>query len=69
MASVPNVSGLSNCNSLPLQVTASSGTGLGGFGTATTVTVTYQTQRLIPIPALLTGQFTLSRIVVARVKT
>jgi Flp pilus assembly protein TadG len=69
LASLPNVSGLSNCNSLPLIVTATSGAGLGSLGTATTVTVTYQTVQLIPIPALLQGRFTFSSTAVARVKS
>src|SRR6516165_6056365 len=34
LGSLPNVSGLANCSSLPLTVTATSGTGLGGNGTA-----------------------------------
>jgi Flp pilus assembly protein TadG len=69
LASLPNISGLANCSSMPLTVTASSGTGLGSLGTASTVTVTYQTQQLIPIPALLQGQFTFSSTAVARVKS
>jgi Flp pilus assembly protein TadG len=69
LGSLPNVSGLANCSSLPLTVTATSGTGLGGNGTASTVTVTYQTQQLIPIPALLQGRFTFSSTAVARVKS
>jgi Flp pilus assembly protein TadG len=67
LASLPNIP--STCDSLPLQVTATSGAGLAGLGTASTVTVTYQTQQLIPIPALLQGQFTFSSTAVARVKT
>jgi Flp pilus assembly protein TadG len=69
LASLPNVSGLSSCGSTPLTVTATTGTGLGGNGTATTVTVTYRTQQLIPIPALLQGQYTFSSTAVSRVKT
>ena len=70
LASLPNVSGLANCNSLPLQVTATKQTpGISGAGTDTTVTVTYQTQQLIPIPALLQGQFTFSSTAVSRVKS
>jgi Flp pilus assembly protein TadG len=69
LASVPNISGIAGpCNSLPLIVTATSSQGLGGNGTKTTVTVTYQTQKLIPIPGLLQGQFTFSSTAVARVK-
>ena len=63
-----NVSGLANCDNLPLKVTATKGTGLGGLGTATTVAVTYQSNRMVPIPNLLTNQLTFTRIVVVRVK-
>ena len=69
MAALPNVSGLSDCSSLPLTVTAAKDTGLGNLGWKTTVTVTYQTQQLIPIPGLLQGQFTFSSTAVSRVKT
>jgi Flp pilus assembly protein TadG len=70
LASLPNISGLAGpCDSLPLIVTATKGAGLGGNGTATTVTVTYQTQKLIPIPALLQGQFTFSSTAISRVKS
>ncbi len=68
LASLPNLSGVSSCSAAPLTVTATSNTGLAG-GTDTTVTVTYQTQQLIPIPALLQGRFTFSRTVVSRVKS
>ena len=69
MASLPNVSGLANCNALPIQVTVTSGTGLGSTGTQTSVTVTYQSQRLVPIPGLLPGRMIFSRTVVARVNS
>lgn len=69
LASLPNVSGLSSCNALPIQVTVTSGTGLGSSGTETTVTVTYQSQQLIPIPGLLPGQMVFVRSVEARVNS
>lgn len=69
LGNLPGVSGLANCNSLPLKVTATSGAGLGSLGTATTVTVTYQSGRMVPIPKLLMGQLTVSRVVVMRVKS
>ena len=68
LASLANVSGLANCDNLPLKVIATKGTGLGGLGTATTVTVTYQSTKMVPIPGLLTNQLTFSRTVVVRVK-
>jgi Flp pilus assembly protein TadG len=69
LASLSNLSGVSTCSSAPLTVTATKQTpGLAG-GTDTTVTVTYTTQQLIPIPALLQGQFTFSSTAVSRVKT
>lgn len=70
LASLPNLSGVSTCGSLPLVVTAAKQkpSGIDGTGEDTTVTVTYQTTHMIPIPNLLTSQFTFSRIVVARVK-
>jgi len=69
LATLPGVSGLANCDNLPLKVTATSGTGLGSLGTATTVTVTYQSGRMVPIPNLLQAQLTVSRVVVMRVKS
>lgn len=57
LENLPNVSGLDNCNSAPLIVTAASTTGPDGRA-ATSVSVTYQSVRLIPIPGLLTGNST-----------
>ena len=45
LTNLPNVSGLSNCNSIPLIVTAASVTGPDGQP-ATSVSVTYQSSRL-----------------------
>jgi Flp pilus assembly protein TadG len=68
LASLPNIP--ATCDSLPLQVTATKNDpGTAGLGVDSTVTVTYQTQQLIPIPALLQGQFTFSSTAIARVKS
>ena len=67
LAALPGVSGLSNCNSLPLVVTATSLTGADS-SPASEVTVQYQTNQLIPIPGLLTGRLTVRRVVQMRVK-
>jgi Flp pilus assembly protein TadG len=68
LAALANVSGLANCDNLPLKVTATKGAGLAGLGTATTVTVTYQSSKMVPIPGLLMNRLTFSRTVVVRVK-
>ena len=52
MAQMRNVRSLSNCNSLPLIVTAVPVTGADGTP-ATAVSVTYQSDVMIPIPGLM----------------
>jgi Flp pilus assembly protein TadG len=65
---LPNVgTSVTSCGSLPVQVTATAITGVDG-APASRVSVTYETVPLIPIPGLLTGRFTLTRIVEMRVK-
>jgi Flp pilus assembly protein TadG len=54
-------SGLTTCDALPLVVSASQVTGPDG-GPAAQVTVQYRTLNLIPIPGLLSGQYTFSVI-------
>ncbi len=61
----PNVTA-ATCGALPLIVTAAGATGPDSRE-ASTVTVTYQTPKLIPIPGLLEGQATITRVVTMRV--
>jgi len=63
---LPNVTGLTTCASLPVQVTATAVNGPDG-SPASQVSVTYQTNQLIPIPGL-TGKLTLTRTAQMRVK-
>jgi Flp pilus assembly protein TadG len=65
--------GLTSCGALPLVVTAAAaGTGQTvaspDGSKATQVTVTYQTVRLIPIPGLLPGRATFTRVVQMRLR-
>ena len=66
MSSLPNVRSLSNCNSLPLIVTATAVTGPDGRP-ASQVAITYQTLPMIPMPGL-TDRLQITRIAVMRVK-
>jgi Flp pilus assembly protein TadG len=69
MANVANLSGVSSCGSLPLIVTASSiPIGLDG-APATQVSVQYQSALFIPIPGLLTGRITITRIAKMRLRS
>ena len=65
MNTLPNVHGLTSCDSLPLKVVASSVTGVDGAA-ASSVSVTYQSQILIPIPLL--GRMTVTRTVQMRMR-
>jgi Flp pilus assembly protein TadG len=62
MADAPNLSGVTTCSASPLTVTAAEVTGPDG-NNASQVTVAYQTVYLIPIPGLLPGQLTITRVV------
>ena len=62
------VSGIITCNAAPLVVTAVSVAGPDS-AQASQVTVTYQTPVLIPIPLLLSGQMSITRVVEMRVKS
>ncbi len=74
MSQLPNTANLATCASSasavsstqPVAVVASSVTGLDG-NPASQVAVTYQTVPMIPIPGLLTGQMTLTRVATMRV--
>jgi len=65
--SMSNVRGLSSCNALPVQVTASSVANGADGAPASSVSVTYQTSLMIPIPGL-AGQYTVTRTVQMRLK-
>ena len=72
MANVANLSGVSSCGSLPLIVTASATTVGGSAATgsaATQVSVQYQSALFIPIPGLLTGRITITRIAKMRLRS
>jgi Flp pilus assembly protein TadG len=77
LKSLPNMSGVTACSSLPVQVTAgclSCPNGYASIGTssdgspAAQVTVRYQTIPLVPIPGLLIQQYTVARTVQMRVR-
>jgi Flp pilus assembly protein TadG len=77
LKSLPNMSGVTTCSSLPVQVTAgclSCPNGYTSIGTsadsgpAAQVTVQYQTISMIPIPGLLAQQFTLTRTVQMKIR-
>jgi Flp pilus assembly protein TadG len=64
-----NVSQSTNCQALPLVVTAVAGSRPNQFGTATPtsiVSITYQTPQLFPLPWLM-GRFTVTRVSEMRV--
>jgi hypothetical protein len=64
LKSMPNLSGVTTCTSLPLQLTLTSITGPDGQA-AVQVTVAYQTIQLIPLPSI-PGRVTITRTVEAR---
>jgi Flp pilus assembly protein TadG len=64
LSKMPNLSGVSSCSSLPLELTLTSVTGPDS-NTAVQVTVSYQTISLIPIYGL-PSQLTIIRTVEAR---
>jgi Flp pilus assembly protein TadG len=77
LKSLPNMSGVTACSSLPVQVTAgclSCPNGYASIGTssdgspAAQVTVQYRTIPLIPIPGLLMQQYTVTRTVQMRIR-
>lgn len=67
MSDAPNLVGHSTCTD-PLTVTAELISGPDG-NSASQVTVSYQTMPLIPIPGLLPGQTTITRVVVMAVRS
>jgi len=66
LQAMTNVRNLANCNGSPLTVTAAKVTGPDGAW-ASSVTVTYVTNRMVPIPGLM-SQFTIRRIVQMKLK-
>ena len=68
MRALPNIgSGLNVCTGSPLTVTASAVNGPDA-APASKVTVTYTSVPMIPIPGILSGRFTVSRVVTMRVR-
>jgi Flp pilus assembly protein TadG len=69
MRSLPNIgTTVTTCTDSPLIVTATSTTGSDGTA-ASQVSVTYTSLNMIPIPGLLTSQFTVTRTVKMRIRT
>lgn len=69
MKSMPNVGGLTSCDSAPLVVTAASVSGASSAdgATASSVSVTYTTSQFIPFPGMI-GKLTITRKSQMRVK-
>jgi Flp pilus assembly protein TadG len=68
LASIPNVSGVSACGSLPVKVSAAAVSASDGSA-ASQVTVQYQSGLFIPIPGLLTGRLTITRVAEMRLRS
>jgi hypothetical protein len=68
LGSVTNLSTVSGCGALPLKVSATAVSGVDG-SPASQVSVQYQSNSLIPIPGLLTGQLTLTRVAQMRLRS
>ena len=66
MASLTNMGSVSSCSSSPLTVSTTQVTGPDNHNAAQ-VSVTYTTSQMIPIPGLLAGQFTITRVVTMRI--
>jgi hypothetical protein len=67
-ASVPNLNGVKSCGSLPLIVRATTVTEADG-SPASEVSVQYQSSQLIPIPGLLSGRLTVTRVAQMRIRS
>jgi Flp pilus assembly protein TadG len=65
---VLDLSGVSSCGALPLKVTASKVTGKDGEF-ASQVSVQFQSSKYIPIPGLLAGRLTLTRVAQMRLRS
>jgi Flp pilus assembly protein TadG len=68
LASVPNLNGVSSCGSLPLKVNVTAVTGADG-SPASQVSVQYQSSWFIPIPGLLAGRLTITRVAEMRLRS
>jgi len=68
LANIPNLSSVSSCGSLPLKVNASAVTAADGSA-ASQVSVQYQSSLYIPIPGLLTGRLTITRVAEMRLRS
>jgi Flp pilus assembly protein TadG len=68
LSTVPNLTGVNSCGSLPLKVDATAINGIDG-SPASQVAVQYQSNWLIPIPGLLTGQLTITRVAQMRLRS
>jgi hypothetical protein len=69
LASIPNLAGVSNCDSLPLKVSAVLlPTGQDG-SPASQVSVQYQSALFIPIPGLLMGRLNITRTAQMRLRS
>jgi len=67
-ASVPSLNGVKTCGSLPLVVNATTVTEVDG-SQASQVSVRCQSGQLIPIPGLLSGQMTITRVAQMRIRS
>ena len=68
LSRVVNLNGVTGCGALPLKVNASGFTGLDS-APASQVSVQYQSSALIPIPGLLAGRITVTRIAKMRLRS
>ncbi len=68
LALVLDLKGVSGCGSLPLKVNATAINAADG-APASQVSVQYQSSRFIPIPGLLAGRFTITRVAQMRLRS
>lgn len=68
LANVPNLTGVTGCSSLPLKVTASAVNASDGSA-ASQVSVQYQSSSFIPIPGVLAGKLTITRVAEMRLRS
>jgi hypothetical protein len=67
-ANLPNINGVSTCGALPLIVQATTITEPDG-SQASQVSVQYQSGQFIPIPGLLSGRLTVTRVAQMRIRS
>jgi hypothetical protein len=68
LVTVSNLNGVNSCGALPLKVSATAVTGIDG-SPASQVSVQYRSNALIPIPGLMTGQVTITRVAQMRLRS